>query len=62
MMGYIDVILLGIYSGLLADANLIGYFCLLAGGLGILWAYFKKTPIPLVAVMGASYSLIISMQ
>ena len=62
MMGFIDIIFLGIYSGLLADVNLIGYFCLLAGGLGILWALFKKTPIPLVTMMGASYSLIINMQ
>lgn len=62
MMGFIDVILLGVYSGLLSDVIMIGYFCLVAGGLGVLWAYFKKTPIPLVTMMGASYSLIINLR
>lgn len=62
MIGYVDIIFLGVYSGLLSDVMMIGYFCLLAGGLGILWACFKKTPIPLVTMMGASYSLIVSMQ
>ena len=62
MIGFIDVIFMGVYSGLLSDITLIGHFCLLAGGLGILWTCFKKTPIPLVTMMGASYSLIIIMQ
>lgn len=61
-MGYIDVILLGVYSGLLADLTAIGYFCILSGGLGLLCIPFKKTPIPLVTMMGASYSLIINIQ
>jgi hypothetical protein len=29
MIGYVDVVLLGVYSGLLADLTTIGYFCLL---------------------------------
>ncbi len=62
MIGYIDLVLLGVYSGLLADLTTIGYFFLLAGGFGLLWTCFKKTSIPLVTMMGASYSLIISMQ
>ncbi len=62
IMGFIDIIFLGVYSGLLADITMIGYFFLLSGGLGILWTCFKKTPIPLVAMMGASYSLIINIQ
>lgn len=62
MIGYIDLIFLGVYSGLLSDITMIGYFCLLTGGLGIIWIYFRKTQIPLVTMMGASYSLIISMQ
>jgi hypothetical protein len=62
MVGMIDGILLSVYSGLLADLTTIGYFFLLAGGFGLLWTCFKKTSIPLVTMMGASYSLIISMQ
>lgn len=62
IMGYIDVIFLGVYSGLLADVTMIGYFYLLAGGLGILWSSLKKTSIPLIAMMGASYVLIINTQ
>lgn len=62
MIGFIDIIFLGIYFGLLADAMMIGHFCFLTGGLGILWVYFKKTPIPLITMMGASYSLIINIQ
>jgi hypothetical protein len=62
MVGFIDVIFIGIYSRLLFDLTLIGYFCLLAGGLSILWNCFKKTPIPLITMMGTSYSLIINIQ
>lgn len=62
MVGFIDVIFIGIYSGLLSDVSLIGYFCFLAGGLSILWTYFKRTPIPMITMMGTSYSLIISIQ
>ncbi len=29
MIGFIDVIFMGVYSGLLADITLIGHFCLL---------------------------------
>ncbi|MEK7654954.1 MAG: hypothetical protein AAB323_01690, partial [Pseudomonadota bacterium] len=47
MIGFIDVIFMGVYAGLLVDITLIGHFFLLAGGLGILWTCFKKTPIPL---------------
>lgn len=62
MIGFIDIIFLGIYFSLLADAMMIGHFCFLTGGLGMLWTIFKKTQIPLMTMMGASYSLIINIQ
>lgn len=62
MIGFIDIIFLGIYFGLLADGMMIGHFCFLTGGLGILWTALKKTQIPLMTMMGASYSLIINIQ